>query len=300
MMMRILKILGTVLTSLFFISCSDDDEAPNLHVNNFANPVEIEILGYTGSAMEPFISEDGQYLFFNNPSEGTLNGDLHYAIVSGGNSFDYQGLIQGVNSIDFEGAPSMDASGNFYYTSLETYTQNFLSIYKGTFSNGIVSSVVPVDQKLTLNQGGMVDMDAVISNDGETLILAIAKFTTNNYPDESNFVIANRVNGEFIEDVNSDKILENINTDAVEYAASLSSDGLELFFNRSKLSVPPFEFKIMVATRASKNDPFGIPQKVDAILREIVEGPCLSSSGKDLYYHLKENGVFKIFKVTRI
>ncbi|MFQ6087920.1 MAG: hypothetical protein ACE5K0_03340 [Candidatus Methanofastidiosia archaeon] len=32
----------------------------------FKNPQKVEIIGYDGDALEPFISRDGQYLFFNN------------------------------------------------------------------------------------------------------------------------------------------------------------------------------------------------------------------------------------------
>jgi hypothetical protein len=290
-----------ILTSgLLIISCSgnkDNNPQPAL----FSNPIEVAITGYAGSAMEPFISEDGISLFFNNPTEGNLDGDIHYAQLVSDNTFQYIGLVEGVNTGEFEGAASMDSFGNFYYTSLAGYQQTLLSIYGGsfTFSNGQVVNPVAVDQNLTLNQPGMVDMDAVISSDGETLILAIGKFTTNTFPDEASFIIANKVNGVFTKLTNSDELLVNINTGLLEYAASLSANGLELFFNRTDLTQNPFEFTIMVATRASQSEPFGVPQKIEAISGDAVEGACVTADGKELYYHQKINGVFKIFKVTR-
>lgn len=276
-------------------SCSINEENEPIDTD-FHMPTEIIILGYEGNAMEPFISSDGQILFFNNPTENNKSGDIHYAELINKVTFDYMGLVQGVNTDEFEGAPSMDAAGNFYYTSLITYQQNFLSIYQGIFDKDTVKAIEPIDQNLTQMQPGLVDMDAVISFDGETLVLAIGKFTSNSFPDESNLIIASKSNDIFIEDLNSDEIMININSNLSEYAASLSKDGLELFFNRSNL---PLDFKIMMATRATTNEAFGIPQVVEAIIGEATEGPSLSSDGRELYYHQKINSVFKIFKVVR-
>jgi hypothetical protein len=285
-----------IFLSLLFFSCSSNDESSEILDVNFKNPIEITITGYNGSAMEPFISYDGKYLFFNNPTEENQSGDIHYAEFSNNEIFVYKGLVQGVNTNKFEGAPSMDASGNFYYTSLNTYPQNFLSIYRGKFNNGSVTNVTAIDQNLTQKQIGKVDMDAVISSNGEKLILAIGTFTTKNYPDESNLIIASKINDTFIKDSNSDEILKNINSDLPEYAASLSSDGLELFFNRSNL---PHDFKIMKASRSSINEAFGIPLEIETTSGGIIEGASITSDGKELFYHKKINGQFKIFKVRR-
>ncbi|MDZ4716171.1 MAG: hypothetical protein SH819_11955 [Cytophagales bacterium] len=288
----------TLLLAGLLVACSED-EKPTPVFSDFKNPTSISILGYTGGAMEPFVSNDGQYLIFNNPTEGAADANIHYATFVDANTFEYKGLVQGVNTSAFEGAPSMDASGNLYYTSLTSYPSNLLSIYRGVFSQGVVSGASAVDQNLTKNQVGMIDMDAVISEDGAMMVLAIAKFSGKTYPDESNFIIANKINGQFVKDPNSNALLVNINTNLLEYAATLSHDGLELFFNRTDLSGTPFVFHIMVATRKTKAEPFGAPKKVDAIAGEIIEGPTLSANRKDLFYHQKINGVFKIFKVSR-
>jgi hypothetical protein len=291
-----IKFIFIIYLSLSLFSCSKDNVPIELPDIIFINPTEIIILNYNGNAMEPFISNNGQYLFFNNPTMDNLSGNIHYAELLNNVTFEYKGQVQGVNTNEFEGAPSMDVFGNFYYTSLSTYQQDFLSIYRGTFNNGIVTDVLAIDQNLTQNQLGLIDMDAVISNDGEKLILAIGTFTTNNYPDESNLLIASKINNTFFKDSNSDEILVNINSELSEYAASLSNDGLELFFNRSDF---PLDFKIMKATRATKNEAFGIPVEIKAISGGVIEGASLSSDGKELFYHQKVNNVFKIFKVVR-
>lgn len=286
------------LPCVIIIACSET-ETPPAAPSNFENPTAIAIDGYNSHAMEPFVSKDGTLLFFNNPTEGTIDANIHYASYVNPTTFKYEGLLPGVNTLELEGVPSMDALGNFYYTSLATYALNSLSIYRGSYSNGVVTGATAIDQNLTKNQPGMVDMDAVISDDGETLVLAIAKFSGNNYPDESNFIIATKVNGQFVRASNSDAVLININTDKLEYAAALSQDGLELFFTRLDISKTPFEFHIMSSTRSSKNDPFGIPKNVEAITGDIFEGPTLSGTGKDLFYHKKESNVFRIYRVTR-
>jgi WD40-like Beta Propeller Repeat len=290
---------STSLISLLFLGIACSTNNPDPVLGEFANPTLVNIEGYTGSAMEPFISLDGQTLFFNNPNEGVEDGDIHYATKQSNGDFKYAGLVEGVNTPGFEGAPSLDNSGNFYYTSTFTYLQDLLSIYGGSYQNGIVAGSVPVDQNLTLNQPGFVDMDASVSPDGSTLYLAIGLFSGNTYPDEANFIIANKINGVFIKDPNSDFLLTNINTDNLEYAASISVDGLTLYFNRTNISGSPFTFQIMVATRPTINDAFGAPVPIKAITSGFVEGASISADNRELYYHTKINGLLQIYKVSR-
>ena len=63
-------------------------------------------------------------------------------------------------------------------------------------------------------------------------------------------------NGAFSIDPDSDRIMKNINTDALEYAPSLSAYGLELYFTRASQlmagsEAPGAMVRIMVATRIS-------------------------------------------------
>ena len=182
---------------------------------------------------------------------------------------------------------------------MATYVDDLLTIYSGPYENGTVSTPVAVDQKLTLNIPGYLDMDAAISPDGNTMFLAIGKFTVNSFPDEANFIIANRVNGEFIKDNRSDEILANINTDKLEYAASISYDGLTLYFNRTDISSLPYKFSILKATRVSKDAVFAVPEIVNGITGEFTEGASISADDHELYYHQKINNLFQIYKVSR-
>src|SRR3954470_17511198 len=63
----------------------------------YINPLPVEIAGYTGSAMEPFISLDGNFLFFNSDADSpTKNRLLHFARRTGPLSFRYLGELPGV------------------------------------------------------------------------------------------------------------------------------------------------------------------------------------------------------------
>ena len=104
-------------------------------------------------------------------------------------------------------------------------------------------------------------------------------------------------NGEFVK--LDDRILANINTDSLEYAPTISTDGLEIFFSRiSKVDGRPKFVGIYTAKRNSRNEPFAKPQKIMAITGD-VEAPVLSGDETKLYYHRMERGVFKVFRVTR-
>ena len=278
-------------------SCTSEDAEPVL--GDFSSPEKVIINGYNGHEMEPFISSDGQTLFFNNFNTDIENADIHYAIKESDSSFKYMGRVQGVNTDALEGVPNLDLEGNFYYTSVATYFDDLLTIYGGSYQNGAVTSPVAVDQKLTLNIPGYLDMDAAISPDGNMMYLAIGLFSVNSFPDEASFIVAEKVNGEFVKDDRSDEILATINTDMLEYAASISYDGLTLYFNRTDISALPYKFSILKATRTSKDAAFGPPERVQGIIGEFTEGASISADDKELYYHQKINNVFQIYKVTR-
>jgi hypothetical protein len=95
----------------------------------------------------------------------------------------------------------------------------------------------------------------------------------------------------------------HINTPDLDYAASISADGLELFFTRFSLAdfkARRIRSKIMRATRKNVLDAFGKPEVIESIGQsDFVEGPAISSDGKALYYHKHSGKKFRIYKVTR-
>ena len=92
----------------------------------------------------------------------------------------------------------------------------------------------------------------------------------------------------------SAELLKNVNTDALEYAACVSPDELELFFTRAGKGGPA----IYRSTRKNATQAFDSPARVAAI-KGFVEAPALSPDGRSLYYHLKEGERFVIYRVTR-
>jgi len=59
----------------------------------FSNPERITIRGYSDHAMEPFISRDGRYLFFNNSNDPSVNTNLHYAERINDLTYEYKGEV---------------------------------------------------------------------------------------------------------------------------------------------------------------------------------------------------------------
>jgi hypothetical protein len=109
--------------------------------DGFSDPEPVQIVGYSGDAMEPFISRDGKYLFFNNRNDPGVDTNLHWADNVDGKTFRYRGEIQGVNTRSLEGVPSMDRAGTFYFISPRSYDRTLSTIYHGQFNNGRVENV---------------------------------------------------------------------------------------------------------------------------------------------------------------
>src|SRR5450432_3634763 len=61
----------------------------------YTNPEPIEISGYAEDAMEPCISLDGQYLFFNNSNEQNVKTHIHFAKRMAPTKFQYLGILPG-------------------------------------------------------------------------------------------------------------------------------------------------------------------------------------------------------------
>jgi hypothetical protein len=99
------------------------------------------------------------------------------------------------------------------------------------------------------------------------------------------------------------RVCARINTQDLEYAASISADGLELFFTRlSETAITSGNVRsfIMRATRTSETAAFGEPGVIGAIgTSDFVEGPAITSEGRTLYYHKREGDKFRLCKVTR-
>lgn len=289
----------------------------------FANPRAVTISGYVGDAMEPYISRDGNILFFNNLNAATLsNGEendtnIHYATRVDDVTFEYIGPVIGasednlIQQNELEGVPTMDGGGRFYFIRtldyLDNTSENYLrSIYSANYANGSLTDIQSVANLRTDRQAGEssvpgeLNFDVEIHQDGQVLYFVQGIFSGNAFPDEADIGIANNNAGEFVVDAASDELFEQINTNNLEYAAAISTNQLELYFTRaSGNSFLGFDFEILVATRDSLSQAWRTPVVINAIQGEITEGPSITTDGTLLYYHQKVDGVFQVFVVSR-
>jgi len=76
--------------------------------SNFGTPVPVTNEGYHGDAMEPFVSTDGKYLFFNNRNDPATSTDLYFARRVNDTTFAFAGALAGANSPELDAVASMD------------------------------------------------------------------------------------------------------------------------------------------------------------------------------------------------
>ncbi len=288
---------------VFSVNCEKESITNPDIVSEFTNEQKVTITGYSSDAMEPFISKNGNYLFFNN-LQGVNGKELYYAERVNDTTFEFKGEIQGVNSTAVDGNPTMDEHNNFYFISTRNLDEGIKTIYGGVFNNGIVTGLHEIIGTINIPTPYWINMGVEISKDGNTLFASNAKFNIGeSFPHEGNIRFAVKSGNEFNIPTNETEILTKINTDdAIEYAGELSADELELFYSQVTLSNPPV-FKLFYAKREHKNGIFGKPISITVPFEgnpnAFVEGPSLSNDGKKLYYHKLDSDVFSIFMLSR-
>jgi hypothetical protein len=283
-----------VLAALALAACSSTSAtAPN--VTAFANPARVTINGWSDTAMEPFLSRDGQFLFFNSSNDPSVDTNLFYARRAGDLTFNYADAIGGANSTSLDGVASEDDAGTFYFISTRSYASGLVTIYDGTWAPAIGTVVGPRPVTgLPASAAGHVIFDAGVSPDGATLAFAEGDYSTGTLT-TATLGLATRDSGNFHRAATSDATLAAVNGAAsTQYAPCLSSSLLELYYTRLDGGVPA----IYVATRDTTDAPFGVPRKVDAITG-FAEAPTLSVDEKALYYHHLDGTTFVIYRVTR-
>ncbi len=293
---------STVAMIFLLLSCASfnssaevADAKPSFGV--FTNPQHVTIVGYDQNAMEPFVSPDGNYLFFNS-SNSIPPTNLYYATRIDDVTFQFQGEIGGANvSGALTAVPSIDMNNIFYFVSDRSYPQTFSTIYSGIFSNGGLSNVALVPG-ISKDKLGEVNFDQCITTDGSTLYFVDGVFNGGSVPQHASITIAKRQGDHFVRLKNSAKIMRKINTNGLNYAPDISKSQLEFFFTRIPGQPPMPPPVIYTATRASTSQPFGKPRKIEAITG-FAEAPALSPNEKSLYFHLKVLGTFEIYRVTR-
>src|SRR3954469_14134647 len=154
---------------------------PGPEYQGFGAPQRVAIRGYAGDAMEPFITRDGRYLFFNNRNDPRVDTNLHYAERIDDVTFAFRGELQGVNSKVLDAVPSMDRDGNLYFISTRSYFQTLSTLYRGRFDGGTVSGVELVPG-VSLRRAGALIFDAEISPGGDVLFMADGEFAGGEVP----------------------------------------------------------------------------------------------------------------------
>lgn len=263
----------------------------------WSQPQPVRIEGYDGEAMEPFLSRDGAFLFFNTRNDPGSDTDIHVAQRRDDLTFVHRGVVAGTKSNDLDGVPTMARDGTFCFISPRNYRQTLNSVYCGRFNGSDVVDVQP-QAGLKTDRLGHLIFDVELSADGTQMVFAEGSFSGGAAPDAADLHLAVRGATGFIRPEDGDRVLANVNAvGGLKYAAALSSDGLELFFTHLSGFWIFRHVEIMRAVRASAREPFGKPVHVP--LEGFIEGPTLSADGRFLYFHKKIDGRFGIWRISR-
>jgi hypothetical protein len=252
----------------------------------------------------PSFLPTGRFLFFNNSNDSKVDTNIYFARRTGRLSFQFLGPLPGVNSPSLDAVPSLDTAGHFYFTSLREFDRTQASLFTGDFDGRSVSNVHRIPGDIMVGLFGVVNMDAGISPDGQTLYISRARIIEGApAPKSSELVMATLTKGAFNRDGRSTILLINVNTDALNYAPCISANGLELFFTRASRRMNAAgklepTVRILVATRTATNNSFGKPEVLGA-LQGFVEAPSISLDEKELFFHKKIGDRFVIERAER-
>ncbi len=252
----------------------------------------VEIAGYAGIAMEPFVSRDGRYLLFNNSNDPSVNTDLFYAEREDDFHYKFIGPLVEINGPALEGTATMDSAQNLYFVSTRSYAQTACTVYQARFNAGQVSAVKLV-KSICRSEPGIVNFDVDIDASGRLMTFVDSRFNPiSQLPEAAELVMAAWNGSEFVRLKNSAALLAAVNIGALQYAPALSKDQLTLWFTRlESLSGLP---QIWRAQRDTASQPFSAAVRVEG-LGEFVEGPALSADERLLYFHRKVGASFQIF-----
>ena len=254
--------------------------------------------GYSGNIMEPFISRDGKILLFNNLNAAPENTNLHWSTRLNDSTFKYEGEIAGVNTADLEGVPTLDNAGTLYFVSTRNYANTLSTLYSSNFTNGTATNVQLLHGVSKL-QPGWVNFDIEVSADGQYIYFVDAKFDQNANPSSADIVIAKKTSSGFERLSNSAALMKNINTDALEYAACISENQLELYFTRTDLPLSASSSpRIFMSSRKSMTEAFGVPSQVKTITG-FTEAPTIAPDQQTIYFHKKNNNQFGLYLVKK-
>ncbi len=269
-------------------------EAGRAAYQGFKSEQQIALPDYAGDAMEPFITPDGRQMLFNSSNAPDFDTDLFSAPRKADGSFAKPAALAQANSKTLDGVASLDRDGTLYLISLRSYAKSLSTLYSASNGGRAAPKLVA---GVSSKRPGIVQFDAEVAWDGQSLWVSEGRFSGKPYPDSARIVLARKSSDGFRYSPDSDVLLAKVNQGALNYAAAISRDGLELFFTRVEDMGHP-EPVIMRAARSSLGQPFGSPQPVAGIAGH-VEAPSLSADGLTLYYHKRIAGRFVLCEIRR-
>lgn len=270
----------------------------------FGAEIPVSINGLTFDAMEPFLSNDENTLFFNSLNAGG-NTNLHFAQRVDDSTFNYIGILTGTvdtSANHLDAVASMDSTNRFYWVSLRNYPTIFENLHSGFFNGTNVNDVKRVYGNFNIPALGWIIMDAAISYQGTHLYYCNAFFDFINsscgagIPCEAHIGVAQKMNDSTFNKLpNTDAIFSLVNdSNYLVYAPQVSLDGLEFYFTR--LLKNTFNTQVCVAVRNNINDNFSAPQIIHQNNGFAPEGPTINGNKTKLYYHQKDGtGLHKIY-----
>lgn len=278
-----------ILTAALAAACSAPSAAPPVS-QAFASPQRVSIEGYGGDIMEAFLSRDGRTLFFNNSNAPTEQTDLHWAAYIDDLHFAYRGPVAGANSSALDGVPTMDSNGRLCFVSTRDYATSLATLHCGHWTGADVTGVTLQTRAAPLIPGRLV-FDIELAPAGGYAIIADGRFTGGPVPAAADLRLA-RGGHDLALDPAADGLFANINTPALEYAASLSADGLTLCFTRIDGGAPT----LWIAERSDESAAFGQPRRL-ASITGFVEAGAFTPDGS-LYFHKREGARHTLWRAA--
>jgi hypothetical protein len=204
--------IGTVLSSTFTFLYTKQENG------HWLDPVQANFLG-TQDKREPFISPDGQKLFF------VRNAHIYVSIKDVNQQWSTPSKLGSpVNSSAQEWHPTVTSDGTLYFGSTRNNPPGGLNIYRSRLEDGQYKQVEKLDSTINSQYGAW---DPFISPDESYMI-----FTTiqpDGYGNEDQYISYRKEDGTWS---NPNNLGSAINTTAIEYGSYISYDDKYYFFSR--------------------------------------------------------------------
>jgi hypothetical protein len=296
----------TVLLSTLVCGCAQTEgyrdsvqaqTAVQSNCNFYVDAAPVQILNYADDAMEPCISLDGRYLFFNNSNAADAKTHIHFARRVSANVFEYSGLLPGVNSESKDMAPSVDRKGNFYFTSLRTFDKDGRSIWVGQLKDGVVRNVRSVEGEIAHPDfPGAINMDCCISPDGQVLIVSRAQFIPGlSMPINSKLLMCEKqTDGRFQKTPYSALLTKT--TGNLAYAPAMTADNNEIYYTNA--DIPTRTLQTCMVLLSAHGKVSTKPARVTAI-EGFAEAVSITLNKGELFFHKKDGPIYRIYRAQR-